>query len=51
MDMLEKLLVVARDAARFYEYNYQSVVEEGRKKTEALKSAIRVCRQREAAKG
>ena len=29
--MLEKLLVVARDAAPFYEYNYQSVVEECRK--------------------
>ena len=31
MDILEKLLVVARDAAPFYEYNYQSVVEEYRK--------------------
>ena len=32
MDMLEKLLVVACDAALFYEYNYQPVVEEYRKK-------------------
>ena len=32
MDMLDKLLVVACDAAPFYEYNYQSVVEEYRKK-------------------
>lgn len=32
--MLE-LLVVARDAAPFYEYNYQSVVEEFRRKQSA----------------
>ena len=32
MDMLEKLLLVARDAAPFYEYNYQFVVEQYKKK-------------------
>ena len=31
MDMLEKLLVEARDAAPFYEYNYQPAVEETEK--------------------
>ena len=51
MDMVEKLLVVARDAAPFYEYKYQSIVEEYSKKMEALKSVIRACRQREMAKG
>ena len=32
-------------------FNYQSVVEEYRKTTEALKYATRACRQRETAKG
>ena len=32
MYSLDKLLVVARDAALFYEYNYQPVVEEYRNK-------------------
>ena len=51
MDVLENLLVVARDAAPFYEYNDQPVVEEYREKQEAHKSAIRACSQGKRHKG